>query len=103
MNTLTRWWCDHVPAWEDVLARLKERPLFSFVCPLCEGYGGWTEVVDYYIGGPYYDCTYCKTKGWVTCKERLHWWLWCNDNPHPLLDRILNAYVDWKYRKEANQ
>jgi len=42
-------------------------------CPMCDGEGGWTEVVDPYIGGPYLPCEMCGEKGYVS--------LWVNRAP----------------------
>lgn len=27
----------------------------SLVCQECGGEGGWTEIIDYWLGGPWYD------------------------------------------------
>jgi len=52
-----------------------------FTCPICHGDGGWTEVIDPEIGGPYYHCEWCKRTG------RLNLWQWLK-------------YMWWKMRGE---
>jgi len=39
-------------------------------CPMCDGEGGWTEVVDPWISGPYYPCEMCSEKGYISL------WVW---------------------------
>ena len=43
-------------------------------CPCCNGEGGWTEVVDYWLGGPHYDCEFCHGTGRVGPWRRHEWW-----------------------------
>ena len=113
MNTIKRWWYSRVPAWEDVQYavrnRLTARPLFSFVCPSCEGEGGWTDTINSWIGGPYYECGFCKGKGWVSYADRFYWLACCEDTPLPVIGPALDMYYEWKANKtnakeqEANQ
>jgi len=35
-------------------------------CPICEGEGGWTEIVDTYLGGPHETCGYCEGVGKIS-------------------------------------
>ena len=44
-----------------------------FACPCCDGEGGWTDIVDPELGGPYYPCDYCHEEGRVTLYGWLLW------------------------------
>ena len=41
------------------------RPL---TCPFCRGAGGYREIIDPEIGGPWYDCELCEGLGITTPK-----------------------------------
>ena len=43
------------------------------ICQECRGAGGWTEYIDYYIGGPRYTCDWCEGTGFVTPHIRSRW------------------------------
>lgn len=50
---------------------LKRHPRLS--CQECHGEGGWTDVIDPELGGPYYECGYCEGTGYVTPHLRGEW------------------------------
>ena len=35
-------------------------------CQECHGEGGWIEITDSEIGGPWYDCGFCEGTGYVS-------------------------------------
>lgn len=45
-------------------------------CPMCDGEGGYDEIIDPFLGGPYYRCGYCQGRGvvgvWKWLKVRLN-------------------------------
>jgi hypothetical protein len=45
----------------------------KLVCQECGGMGGWTEVVNPEIGGPWFECGYCEGLGYVTPWMRGQW------------------------------
>ena len=45
-------------------------------CPICEGKGGWTEIIDPEIGGPYFRCWTCNQTGGISLLKRLSIWFW---------------------------
>lgn len=47
------------------------KPLLS--CQECHGEGGYTEIIDYEIGGPHYECGWCEGTGYVTPHLRGEW------------------------------
>lgn len=61
-------------------------------CPICEGEGGWVEVIDYWIGGPYSGCNTCDGDGDVSLWTLLSIWFW----EHVPI-RFLEWYSDWRY------
>lgn len=38
----------------------------SMPCPLCHGEGGWREIIDPMLGGPWYTCGLCEGTGRTT-------------------------------------
>lgn len=48
-----------MPTVTDLMIRL-------FCCPYCDGYGGTIEdMCDDGMGGPTYECGFCRGKGWT--------------------------------------
>jgi hypothetical protein len=47
----------------------------KLLCQECGGSGGYRELVNYYIGGPWYDCGWCEGTGYLTPWLRGRW-LW---------------------------
>lgn len=61
-------------------------------CPICEGEGGWTEVIDYWIGGPYTPCLTCNETGNINLWLRFTIWYW-----EHLPIRIVEWWGDLRY------
>lgn len=57
-------------------------------CPACKGAGGETEIIDPEIGGPWYDCGFCKGEGVFTKKKDFYMTL---------------GYVSWFKRTKRNK
>jgi hypothetical protein len=47
-------------------------------CQICNGEGGWTEVIDREIGGPYYPCQTCNKTGTISLWTWIYIWFWDN-------------------------
>lgn len=45
-------------------------------CQECGGSGGWREIIDPEIGGPWFDCGCCRGTGLVTAWDRAQWLRW---------------------------
>ena len=45
----------------------------GIVCPECHGRKGWIEIVDPYLGGPWYDCGLCEGVGKVDGRRWSEW------------------------------
>jgi hypothetical protein len=45
-------------------------------CQECGGMGGYTEVIDRELGGPWYDCGFCEGTGRTTRHLRGLWLRW---------------------------
>ena len=43
------------------------------ICQSCGGAGGETEVIDWWIGGPWVECGWCEGTGYVTPHRRGEW------------------------------
>ena len=48
------------------------RPLL-LSCMECRGEGGFREIIDPEIGGPWFDCGWCEGTGYMTPKARGIW------------------------------
>ena len=42
-------------------------------CQECRGEGGWKEIIDPEIGGPWFDCGWCEGTGFMTPFNRGYW------------------------------
>lgn len=43
------------------------------MCPMCHGEGGYTEVIDPELGGPWEPCGLCKGTGIVSQSQRMRY------------------------------
>ena len=69
-------------------------------CNYCEGEGGWTDVIDYWIGGPYTPCGVCDERGTVSLRKWISIWFWDNA-PVRLVELIYDSY-DWRHKDERD-
>ena len=63
------------------------------MCEICNGEGGWVEVIDYWIGGPHYACQMCNQTGYLT----LDVWLMLKLSSR--LSFITDRYFNWRYNR----
>lgn len=70
------------------------KKLIKITCRTCNGKGGWTEIIDPEIGGPYFDCQACETKGTISIRR---WWsLWFWDHaPVWYMELVSIFYYSW--------
>ena len=63
----------------------------KIICEMCKGEGGWTEIIEWEIGGPYFECPACDTKGTISIRR---WWsLWFWDHvPEWYLELLVRWY-----------
>jgi hypothetical protein len=45
----------------------------KLACQECRGEGGWREIIDPEIGGPWYPCEWCEGSGFVSPDLRGRW------------------------------
>jgi len=62
-------------------------------CSICNGEGGWTDVIDFWIGGPHYTCEACNGKGKISVRKWLNIWLW---------EHAPEWYLDFLYERRKN-
>jgi len=62
-------------------------------CSVCEGKGGWTDVIAWDIGGPYTECPRCNGTGKVSNKDAIILWLW---------ERAPEWYLNFLYERRKN-
>ena len=68
------------------------------ICPICEGKGGWTDVIDCWLGGPYEPCYVCNEKGSIGIWKWMSIWFW-----EHIPIGFVEWYGDWRARRSDAQ
>lgn len=70
-------------------------PKFDRQCPMCNGAGEYTEIIDPEIGGPSYQCGFCGGTGRMTRKRLFYQALgWLSADKRAKKRRMFLSSVD---------